>query len=523
MKISILDCTLRDGGYINNWAFKNEQTSNILASLDSAKVDIVECGYLNDKEEHSVDSTLFSDTQAIDQHLKALSGDAAYVVMINYGDYDITNLPEKYQTQLDGIRLAFHKKNLMEVVDAAKLITEKGYKLFFQPMLTDLYDEDELDTLLQICNDINPYAAYIVDSFGSMQKDQLLKLLQKYSDQLNKEIVIGFHAHNNLQLAFANSIAFIEAREKRSMIVDSSIYGMGRGAGNLNTELIANYLNEKGAAYKITPLLEVIDTHLDAIYRDTYWGYSAAYYLSATMKIHPNYARYLINKKSLTVASIEKILGMIDADKINSFDTEYIERLFESYNANLLRTDITTTIELEKDEILIVASGSSVQGHTREIQSYIKKANPAIIAVNHIDEFIHSDYLFFSNEKRYTEFFSHLKPEMNVLVTSNITADTKTAKCIDFDTLYSYKNISSSNVAILLLNLLALNGIKKVSIAGLDGFNLNNVNNYSYSESGRILDKKYLIKENEMIQNALDVLQKELDINFITPSIFTKD
>lgn len=523
MATVILDCTLRDGGYINNWAFNEEQITNILSSLDNAKIEIIECGYLNSKENHKKDSTLFSNTEILDQYLKPLSQNSLYVVMINYGDYDPSLLPHCDDTKIKGIRLAFHKKNMYDVVEQAKDIISKGYKLFFQPMLTELYDDSELAELLRISNEIKPYAAYIVDSFGSMQSDTLSKLLDVYDKQLDSTVAIGFHAHNNLQLAFSNSINFLESNVNRQLIVDSSIYGMGRGAGNLNTELIATYLNNKRYRYEITPLLEVVDNHLDAIYRETYWGYSAGYYLSAIMKIHPNYARHLINKKSLTVASIQTILKMIDSSKNNSFDAQYIESLYESYNASLRGQESNTEIHFDSDTVLIVASGSSVKSCQQEINAFIKRSKPIVVSVNHVDSFIKSDYFFFSNEKRYIEFQAKLTDNMNILVTSNIQADNRKITSVAFDKLYNYKNLASSNVSILLLNLLSLNGVKKVAIAGLDGFNINTLNNYSYSESGRILERDFLQRENIVIQNAIGVLRKSLDINFITPSIFDKE
>jgi hypothetical protein len=522
LQVEILDCTLRDGGYINDWGFSEEQITNIMSSLDTSMIDIIECGYLNDQREQSNDTTLFHDTQSIDKHLIKLSGKALSVVMINFGDYDISQLSPKADTKLDGIRLAFHKKNLHDVIESAKLIMEKGYKLFFQPMLTDLYSDDELEELLRICNELQPYAAYIVDSFGSMQKEQLQHLLNLYESRLSKDIIIGFHAHNNLQLAFANNIELIESG-KRSLIVDSSIYGMGRGAGNLNTELIANYLNQKADKYKITPLLEVIDSHLDAIYRETYWGYSAAYYLSAKMKIHPNYAKYLINKKTLTVSSIEKILNMIDDEHKNGFDTEYISTLLQKYNTNLVCSDITNNINFTNDEVLLIASGQSVEEFQNEINQYIQINKPTVISVNHIDEYIKCDYLFFSNEKRYIEFSSQINTHMNILLTSNVVSTLENAKHIDFDTLYKYQNICSTNVSVLLLSFLALNNIHKVTIAGLDGFNTAHKNNYSYNEEGRVLDQKYLLQENRALKSALEVLDKEIEITFITPSIFKED
>ena len=143
MVINILDCTLRDGGYINNWDFKNKQINNILSSLKTSNIDIVECGYLNDKKGKKTNSTLFSDIKTVDSILSKIDINAQKVIMINLGDFNILNLPNKNETLIDGIRLAFHKKDLKKALKEAKIIVDLGYKLYFQPMVTKNYTDIE--------------------------------------------------------------------------------------------------------------------------------------------------------------------------------------------------------------------------------------------------------------------------------------------------------------------------------------------------------------------------------------------
>ena len=283
-KIQILDCTLRDGGYINNWSFKDEHISKILKALKNSKIDIIECGYLDDKKGVKNNSTLFDSIATADKFLTPLvSSSAQKVIMINFGDFDVKNLPLKEQTSIDGIRLAFHKKDIDKAFETAYKIKELGYNLYFQPMVTKNYKDIEFLSIIEKTNELNPYAFYIVDSFGSMTLDEFHKYLILAQNNLNNSISLGYHSHNNMQLAFSNAISMCSQNFIREIIIDSSIYGIGRGAGNLNTELIADYLNnvhEKN--YNILPLLDIIDELLSSLMSKNSWGFSPAQFLSAS-------------------------------------------------------------------------------------------------------------------------------------------------------------------------------------------------------------------------------------------------
>lgn len=122
--------------------------------------------------------------------------------------------------------------------------SKKGYKVFVQPMVSLNYTDEEFLSLIQLVNHIKPYAFYIVDSFGMMNKKNLIRLFYLVEHNLDESIWIGFHSHNNKQLAYSNAQCLIDTQTARNLIIDSSIFGMGRGAGNLNTELIVEYLND---------------------------------------------------------------------------------------------------------------------------------------------------------------------------------------------------------------------------------------------------------------------------------------
>jgi 3-deoxy-D-manno-octulosonate cytidylyltransferase len=520
--IKILDCTLRDGGYINNWEFEDRISIDIIEAIQNSGIEIVECGYLNIKDSKNINSTIFESITDVNRIFPKQKNFTEIVVMINYGDYDVNLLPYRKETIVGGIRLAFHKKDIDKALEDCKVIKKKGYKLFVQPMLTSTYSEKELYFLIKETNIINPYAFYIVDSFGSMEKEELLSLLKLTDIFLDKHIVVGFHSHNNMQMAFSNSIEFLSNVGNRDAVVDSSIFGMGRGAGNLNSEIIADFINKHyNHNYKLEPLLDVIDNFLEKMHQDKYWGFSVAHFLSGKSKIHPNYATHLLNKKTSTVSTINNILNSIEDSKKNKFDKDYIEKKYIDLLSKNKSNQNISFKNLDRP-ILIVASGNSIHKEFEKVKEFILRKNPLIISVNHLNDEIESDYIFFSNQKRLSEFEKKLSNQ-ELIITSNLTSKYSKVKVIDFNSLYSFKDVRSDNASVLLLNLLAIKGISKVYVAGLDGYDLNIVENYSYKEYSVVADRKILENINLDISNSLEIVAKFIDIDFITSSIFKKD
>jgi isopropylmalate/homocitrate/citramalate synthase len=323
MTISILDCTLRDGGYVNNWNFPQKQTTKIIKSLNKSNVDIVELGYLDDKNGKPNNSTLFNSVESVSDLIDGINLSFDKVVMINLFDFDVNELPQQSKTQIDGIRLAFHKKDIQEALVQAQKVIDLGYQLFFQPMVTKSYSDEDFLSAIKQANQLKIYAFYIVDSFGSMSLKEFKRYSNLANDNLREDICLGYHSHNNMQLAFSNAIDLCSMDFDREVIVDSSIYGMGRGAGNLNTELIADYLNTQDKKYNVIPLLEIIDELLTYYFKRHPWGFSPAQYLSASLDCHPNYASYLVNKKTNHIADIRNILEKISPDCKNDFDKKY--------------------------------------------------------------------------------------------------------------------------------------------------------------------------------------------------------
>ena len=275
-----------------------------------ANIDYIECGYLKSNvNELDYDVTLFKNETQLKNVIKEHKKIKKLVAMIDFGQYNLAELNYIQSSFLFGIRLAFHKQDSKNIETSCKIIKEKGYHLFLQPIVTVNYTDEELLELIDFTNKIEPYAFYIVDSFGSLKKNDLQRMLYLIDNNLKQNVILGFHSHNNLQMAYSNAQVVTQLQTNRKIIIDSSIFGMGRGAGNLNTELFVEYLNDCYCGnYNLKPLLKVMDNTLNRIYSEKYWGYSLAHYLSAIYNCHPNYATYFSEKNSLFSDDIENII-----------------------------------------------------------------------------------------------------------------------------------------------------------------------------------------------------------------------
>lgn len=517
-KIEVLDCTLRDGGYINQWQFGSSNIQKIINGLVDSNIDIIECGFLTDKSARHIDSTLFDNIEAITPYLPIYRKDSMMVCMINYGEYDVNNLPQNNGTSIDGIRLAFHKNDLDEALKICKIILDKGYKLFMQPMVSVSYSDQEFIDLINRSNEINPYAFYIVDSFGVMKRKDLMRLYYLVDHNLSDDIYVGYHSHNNIQMAYSNAQTLVDLKTKRKMIIDSSVFGMGRGAGNLNTELFIEYINEQNdSQYKIKPLLKIIDQVLSPIYSASFWGYSLPYYASAMNNCHPNYASYLDDRCTLTIENINEILKGIEGTKKIYFDKEYIEKLYHQYQTRL-GSDNAAKMFLEAEfcnkTIVVMAPGSTINEEKEKIEKIVSRDNYILISINFKPENFDCDYVFVSNLRR----FEDLKNSTTVKLirTSNIQYGNGDGLVVNYSDLLNDVEIVEDNATMMLIKLLIDIGVKHIMLAGLDGYSHDIFDNYADKDLALVKNPAMLDAINLGMQKILNRYSEVIDIEFIT-------
>lgn len=334
-KISLLDCTLRDGGIVINFDYGAERMQSIKETLENSGVEYIECGYIDSRKGGSEGRTCFDNEKSIENTLLS-SGKklgVTYVAMIDYGTFDVNKLGKRTKNGIDGIRLAFHKEHWKDAIECGKVILSKGYELYIQPMVSMRYTDEEYRELIFTCNTELKGAKgfYVVDSFGQMNNSDLLNKLELADQYVEKEMLIGFHAHNNRQMAYSNAMSFVEFNAKHDMMLDASIMGMGKGAGNLCTELIEENLIGEGKNYNSTVIYEAISDYFAEQQKLTPWGYSLDYYLSSLYSCTPSYIKIFTADSRVTTDILINLLKSIPEEKKAACDREFAAEHLKKY------------------------------------------------------------------------------------------------------------------------------------------------------------------------------------------------
>jgi len=528
MEIKLLDCTLRDGGYVNNWNFGYSTIICIFERLVSANIDAIEVGFLDERVDFNLDHTIVPNTDGFDKIFKNVDKKNSLVfAMIDYGTCGINNIAPRKETFIDGIRIIFKLKDMHGALEFAQQVKDKGYLVSLQLVsITSYSDRDVLD-LIDLANSLKPYAVSIVDTYGLLHKEETLHYFDLLNKNLSRDIIIGYHSHNNFQLAYANTVELIKTNPNRIIMVDGTAYGMGKSAGNAPLELLAMYLNENyNGNYDINQILEAIDNSVMRFYKEQYWGYSLMYFLAALNDCHPKYITYLLNKKTLSIKSINEIVNKIDQDKKLSYNESHIEQIYTYYQEHFINDD-EHQHSLKKvmmgRTILILAPGKSLITEFSKIQNYIQSTRPVVVSVNTVPDGYNIDFVFISNSKRYGMLFEQLhnyKNNFNVIATSNITsANGDFDYVLDYSKLLDENPVIADNSAIMFLRFLSNIGIRNIVFAGFDGFSTDNDNYYDKNLDFKS-DSNYLHSVNMAIKQRIADLSRKIYISFLTPSLY---
>ena len=515
-KIKVLDCTLRDGGYINDWNFGERVIKQVIAQLIDANVDLIEVGFLRNCE-YDKDKTLFNSIEELKRILPEDRKNSKIVAMALHNMYDIDKLEEN-RGVIDAIRVTFHDYDIKEGLEFCARVKAKGYQVFTNPINLMGYSDEALLRLIDKVNQLTPYGFSIVDTFGSMSKNDLTRIYALCENNLDKDIVLGLHLHENMAMAYSLAQTFLESRFSGSnCILDASLNGMGRVPGNLCLELMADYLNKNyGKKYGINHILDAIEEHIMPIKETASWGYKTEYFLSAKYNLHRNYAEFLLEKGRLTSRDINQILALISEEKKSAFDKDYIESLYRKF----LNKKIDDSHSLEQlrqifagRKAAVLAPGKSLGADRERIREEIAKADVVITTNFYYEET--SDFAFFSNSKRYDE-YKHLNPAHQTILTSNISADEADYK-VDYYSLAEDHGRVSDNCGILLLRLLKRLGAAEVFLAGFDGFQKDEEN---YMQGYFKEFYKGEPDDNRKIAEEIRRIGEEIPVTFLTPSLY---
>ena len=523
-RIKVLDVTLRDGGCVNDFNFGQDYMEKILAAQEAANIDIIEMGYIDDKAGSPSGRTKFiNDTAIKETILKHKKPGIKYVAMIDYGKFDVNNLAPRGEDTIDGIRMAFHKKDRFNMIELARIIMSKGYEFFVQPMITMRYSDKELLELIETVNEQLSDASgfYIVDSFGEMRPNDMERMLNLVDYNLIRTMPIGFHSHNNLQLSYSNAISMLQFPTTREIMVDSSIMGMGKGAGNLNTELLLEHLNLfYGGNYSVQPLLDVIDKVINQLHNEFYWGYAPEYYLSSANHCTPSYASYYFNKHMLPIDQVSELLNMLAEEKKISFDKVYAENVYLEYNKSKSVDDESAVKDIkasvEGKRVLLVAPGRSVIEAQDKIAELIKEEDVLSIGLNSTLP-IDFDYQLTTRTEAYNKAVAEAK---NVIVPSNISKGGRgNVKVLDYSKWIDVDEQTHDSAAVIAVNLLRKCEAKELLLAGFDGFSVDINENYYDASMRHPYNAEEAQKRNEYHKKLFNRVKEEgIKVEFITPS-----
>ena len=286
-EIKVLDCSIRDGGLINNWQFSDAFVRATYQALCASGIDYVEIGYKASKSQFDpkkFGNWRFCEDEEVRRVLDGIEPKAKLACMVDIGRVDEKDIVLASQSPFDMIRVACYIRDVDKAIDLCNMILDKGYETTVNIMAVSTNLEREIDEALNDLSKTRIPNVYVVDSFGAMYCEDVTFLVRKYIQALPGK-TIGIHTHNNRQLAFGNTIqAIIDGAN----MLDASVYGIGRGPGNCCLELLLSFL--QNPKFRLRPLLELIQTQYLPLRQHIEWGYIIPYMLTGMRNEHPRIA-----------------------------------------------------------------------------------------------------------------------------------------------------------------------------------------------------------------------------------------
>ena len=336
-------------------------------------------------------------------------------------------------------------------------------------------------------------------------------------------IGLGYHSHNNFQLAYANCIEVMELPGiERQVVIDGTLYGMGKSAGNAPLELLATYMNDNlGTQYHCSQLLEAIDVTMLDLYKQIPWGYSFKFFLAASKDCHPNYVTYLMDKKKLSIKSVNEILDRLEDSRKLLYDREYAEQLYVEYQ----KTECDDGKDrahlknwLQGRRILLFAPGKNVVEQRDRISAWLKeRASEDVvkIAINFVPADLPVDAVFISNAKRYVPLSTKLsqsRDKLTTLATSNVTKASGSFDYVfNYSALLDEQALIVDNPMIMLLKLLHEVGAEHVALAGFDGYVKADAPNYVNPNMDHAFSRE---KAQEINRDVISSIRRLGDLGF---------
>ena len=554
-QVSVLDCTIRDGGYITEWQFDTSMVRECYRALSKAGVDYVELGYRDSASASGsnpsgmwrrVDETLLAEvTDGIDG--------AAIAVMVDYGKTRVDDFPTQSKSRVHLVRMAVHKTQVHEALRWLEALQAKGYRVALNVMGYPNYTPQEQHDLAAALRQSSIDMVYVVDSYGSLFPHQVRALVEPLTEL--GHITVGFHPHNNLQMAVANTL---EALHAGARIVDGSLYGLGRGAGNLPTEILIMALERFGGhKYNAVPLFNCIDAHLLPLRSSYSWGYQLPYLLSGMSQVHPSYAKTLVDMHEFTIEDIYKAMEVVKHHAPVGFNPEVLQQVVEGGLIGRRRIDqrvegahppppptdrpVPYAERHVGRDILVLANGPSLKLSRERIDAFIKKLDPIVLGANFLDGMFTPHYHAFTNKKRFMKYHHMVADRSTLLLSEHFEEDwirEYTARpylplryvdvlsrefAIDRGILQS----NCRTISVLLIGVAIVMGARRIFVAGMDCYlGCDQRHPLYYEEPDEHASSQSVIERHQWCQRYLELIDQYLrdrgqeGIHILTPTSY---
>lgn len=334
MSVQITDCTIRDGGYLFNKNSDPRFIKGIMKGLAEAGIDFVETGFLQTNV--TGDTLVYGNSVDARRYLPADRGSTEFLGFCDNSRYSLERLDAYDGKAFRWLRISFAQHEIDESLAFCAGAMEKGYHVQFNPMDSISYTDEERANLIAKVNQVKPASFSIVDTFGAMDMMDIVHIFRQFDSLLDRDIKIGLHSHDNLGLSCALAERMIELAEEsgRDIIVDGSLFGMGRGAGNAKTELLADYINKHcGGRYDIKKLLETIDTCITPVLTDIHWGYDLPMFICGTKHAHVDNVYHLKKTHGCTANEMYDLIEALSPQQRTRYGTGYSKTDFSLLDA----------------------------------------------------------------------------------------------------------------------------------------------------------------------------------------------
>ena len=530
-KINILDCTLRDGGYYNNWDFSNELVNDYLKAISLSGIRYVELGFRSLKKNDFKGPNWYT----TDSYIENLSVPKKLKLGVMVNVFEIVSSPlgitksinllfkSQKKSKIKFVRLAAHFKEFDAALKICKILQAKGYLVGVNLMQISEQSKENIIFVAKKAQEIKPDILYFADSLGGMKALDVINIIKIFKNHWKGSI--GIHTHDNLEEALSNSLTAIN---NGANWIDSTVSGMGRGPGNTKTEYLL--LEAQGFLkneVNIAHLVKLINKHFEPLKKIYKWGTNPFYYLAGKHGIHPTYIQEMMSiklKENDMLAAINQIR----------------EHGGSKYNVNLVRSEFQKPIKLTRGtwfpetkiknkEVMLIASGPKLVGYKREIEKYIKNKKPVVIALNtevKINKNLIDMYLACNPLKLMADadLYKNIKSPLIVpksLLTKQLIKTFKNIKLLDFGIGFKdnkfefYKNCALLpklyNVAYA-LSIATSGRASKILLAGFDGYE------HTDSRTKIIDDLFFLYSLHKRSKKILSVTPSVY--NFTTTSIY---